>query len=916
MTNAKSDKPLVYRLACDECHRLKVKCTKERPCQRCASRSLDCVYSPIVRRPPTSFRRKGRSDLTALGGSTHWSRSVPAEYHSLTPSLWYGMPMAAPLGVPQPAQWSTLMQKFTEITERLGLPADGIAAADPSFGMSFTGPSARAPSYPAPTVTASTPDWAGASLAPDVHSTFGSVYYTTPQASSSSPVSDDGGTIRDNGRRYSLQLSSDSSNDPLPMPSPRPVSATTCHYTDLLAQLGMSESILVTMVNSFYQLTPPTFAGRFVERFIIRLKLGIVSPFLAYAVVAAGAHLAWVRQVVHLPNAQYLFNAKQLLAWRSHGLKLADQVMFTAMESPSLDHMAAFLISAMLYNMQGQTNKSHQTMSLALNMGLVMRLHLTKEDAWPPNISPQQAAQDTLMHAMKANPAILQREFEIRYWWEVYARDIVASVALERNPSVQSADVSCPFPTADSVFHAVLLDLMADPTSEFMTSPDYPTVFQISVMNAARSQETLELVTICSIAQTHMARRHISCHQVEVALPQIHAALTQWWAKTMPEHFDLDPDHLPDDVKASKRQVYVLMNQRLNAHAMYQTTLLALHTIPPPCRHSLSPTFLAWSHAARCNAVQAITALIRPCRLYNLKIGHYILALAFTQVAYLFLGLIPGTEVQDHFFSTATGMLSATQADHDVSPTEVVDHTELVPTAPMQPNASASRSSPPSHVSDQQIHKLLLDVVHRSGATAADTGLVRAKPHSQQPAPLSNTLTRSTSSSSLSATASVTSLPTVEADAKASLAESTISPLLLSLPLESHPASDPDMDCLAKLLTKIILGRSSSPATIETIPAVSPQPSSGGTTADRLSAEISEVDASFNFISSLWHPEGVTKIPNHKLELVIHVVDQYLEVIAMFKECWGFSKTFLADARQRLKAAAVYFQPPSSSSPP
>ncbi|KAJ1983135.1 hypothetical protein H4R34_001449, partial [Dimargaris verticillata] len=723
-----------------------------------------------------------------------------------------------------PAQWSSLMQKFTEITQRLGLVADGVATTDPSFGPIFNAPSATVLPYPTPTMTASTPDWAGSTLPAGVHSTFGSVYYTTPQTTSSSPAPDDGGSSRGKGRRRSSQLSSDSPSEPSPVLSPRLVSAASCPYTDLLAQLGMSDSILVAMVNAFYQLTSPTFATRFVERFVIRLKLGIVCPFLAYAVVAAGAHLTRVRQVVQLPDAQYLFNAKQLLVWRSRGLKLADQVMFTAMESPSLDHIAAFLILAMLYNMQGRTNKSHQIMSLALNMGLVMRLHLTKEDAWTPHISPQQSAQDSLVRAMKANPVILQREFEIRFWWEVYAHDIVASVALERNPSVQSADVSCPFPTNDAVFHAVLLDLLADPTSEFMTSPDYPTVFYISVLNAARSQETLELVTLCSIAQTHMARRHISCHQVDVALPQIHTALTQWWAKTMPEHFDLVPDHLPDEVKASKRQAYVLMNQRLNTHAVYQMTLLALHTIPSPCRSSLSPTFLAWSHAARCNAVQAITALIQPCRLYNLKIGHYMLALAFTQVTYLFLGLIPGTEVQDHVSGLATGMLSAVQADHDVSPIETMDPDDLVPETSALPNASATRASPPSHVSDQQIHSLLLHVAHRSGASA-DAGSTMAVHHDQPPVSLSDTLARPTPSSA-SITATATSLPAVQAEIKANLAESTISPLLLSSPLESRTTSDPDTERLTMLLAKIILGRSTPPTTTETMPAAS-QPSSG-----------------------------------------------------------------------------------------
>ncbi|RKP33967.1 hypothetical protein BJ085DRAFT_13773, partial [Dimargaris cristalligena] len=58
MSDVSYPKPGALRLACDECHRLKVKCSRGQPCTRCAARDLSCRYSLIVRRPPTTSAKR------------------------------------------------------------------------------------------------------------------------------------------------------------------------------------------------------------------------------------------------------------------------------------------------------------------------------------------------------------------------------------------------------------------------------------------------------------------------------------------------------------------------------------------------------------------------------------------------------------------------------------------------------------------------------------------------------------------------------------------------------------------------------------------------------------------------------------------------------------------------------------------
>lgn len=44
---AKSPK---YRLSCDQCQNMKVRCSRDKPsCRRCAQRGVSCVYSPLRR---------------------------------------------------------------------------------------------------------------------------------------------------------------------------------------------------------------------------------------------------------------------------------------------------------------------------------------------------------------------------------------------------------------------------------------------------------------------------------------------------------------------------------------------------------------------------------------------------------------------------------------------------------------------------------------------------------------------------------------------------------------------------------------------------------------------------------------------------------------------------------------------------
>ena len=84
----KKTQPVVFRVACNECHAKKIRCLPSLgACRRCVSHGIDCTYSPrrsmgrpfkkIGRSTPDSSKKLGARELTSTVGAANLSVSQP-----------------------------------------------------------------------------------------------------------------------------------------------------------------------------------------------------------------------------------------------------------------------------------------------------------------------------------------------------------------------------------------------------------------------------------------------------------------------------------------------------------------------------------------------------------------------------------------------------------------------------------------------------------------------------------------------------------------------------------------------------------------------------------------------------------------------------------------------------------------------
>ncbi|KAJ1655720.1 hypothetical protein IWQ61_004579 [Dispira simplex] len=645
-------KPGSLRLACDECHRLKIKCSRGQPCEKCQIRGKPCHYSLITRRTPVTTRNTKKAPpppLTTNHGVTPVELPTPKQQG---PSTLLTHPSGITVA-PTTYDAFSLLQKMDDITNRLlqaSNQANDLTPAPitPAFSRSGSSPSISPPA--GPTHPRLFPFSMG--VAPS----YGKIDHAQPTHE----------------------------QNPEAAENPNLADAQLQHR---LNQLGITYTELVAMLRAVHETAPPQFVNAAVRRFVIRLRLNLIGDLLLYTVLAMGArslHSAF-------PTANSRYHTLD-----DRFFELAERHVQPTVEQSSLDNVTALLILAELTNMRELTNQALAYFSLSFNMGIALQLHLTKKPLAIDSSTTAAQTEDLV------NPDHLLTEFRTRLWWELFSHETLAALALERMPALQVSETSCAFPSDDEVFHEALQRVWQDPRFEFDTSPVYPSMLPFSIHRFGNSLPFVQLVTFCSFAESHIYKRHAVPESLAESSIRLYNLFTEWWDDTMPTQFPLEPlaaiirRQGPQD-PATVRQ----LSQRLTIHIFYYTTVLCLFSIPKNCQSRLSKSTLEHCQFTRFRAVQSISRLLVLAFLVPPHYFHYIVPLAFTQAVYVYLDTLPGSNVTVYPISPALAKVVPPRGGGYVSPVGMQDFRGDIDPRVLGNLMSTSTSVTTEHFADQ-----------------------------------------------------------------------------------------------------------------------------------------------------------------------------------------------------------------------
>ncbi|KAJ1929411.1 hypothetical protein IWQ60_001214 [Tieghemiomyces parasiticus] len=683
MTDMSYPRPGAMRLACDECHRLKVKCTRGQPCERCSLRSRPCQYSIIVRKPPTtSAKRKAMEVAEAQAGLTGPSlHQLLTAHHHAGLNGPYGMDPSATKRRAVPH----LLEKMDRITERLlfvanRTPGDYAApdtlhpftttpAGTPypmaHYPMAFTAPPNSA--VPTSAMLAALGDYSTANVSASFPFAVAPAVYdqSAPFPFAVAPTTHD--------RSASLSSESEASTSGQPPVFGHPLPATYFRFQppvaesvpveapptldasafaehlpseDSLAAILSTTDLTYKQLRALIQGSLPglgaPFDRLFLYRFLTRLKLGIVTDFLLFSVLGIGAHF------VSLDPPSPDDKPQTYRELSHHFFQRSEALLVPALEHSSLDHIMAILNLAQLAYLGEDPDKALFLLSLAFNMGLSMGLHRSEKVIYREPVNQEAGSPELLKRNLLASPDRLLNEFHARFWWELYSHEVIASVSLDKNPALPASDTSCAFPSDDATFHSVLLNYFQRPSGPFYTDPAFPTMFPLTVHNFGNSLPFIQLVIFSSIAQSHIYKRHLAPDTFEESGVRLYAIFIEWWNDVAPDTFALDALPPEPDLFRTDRRAAFKLAQTVTIHAFYHTTILCLFTLPKNCKYRMSDPILQHCQSARWEAAQGVATLLDYYQIVPPEGYHYMVPVAFIQAAYCYLDLLPGVNRTSH----------------------------------------------------------------------------------------------------------------------------------------------------------------------------------------------------------------------------------------------------------------------------